>query len=80
MRRARVGAEVGAVLPHIEQEIDRMARALDNRMMAAIAAGKLTPEMAVEGWMERAACAKLLKNFQSIVRLGQNPEGLTFQK
>lgn len=73
--RSRAGARVSGMLPYVEAEIAQMAKALDNRMFAAAANGELTSEMAMAGWMERWACQKLLKHFQTIVRMGTG-EGL----
>lgn len=73
--RARAGARMSGILPYIESEIAQMAKSLDNRMFAAAANGTLTSEMAMAGWMERWACQKLLKHFQTIVRMGTG-EGL----
>lgn len=76
MRRlSRDGAVIAGVLPYLEDVIAKMARALDNRMIAAIAGGTMTPELALEGWMERAAYSKILKHFQTIVLIGADPEG-----
>ncbi len=74
-RLARLGAEMSGVMPFIEQEIDSLSRSLDNRMFAAISQGRMTPETALEGWMERAAYAKLLKHFQTICAMGADPAG-----
>jgi hypothetical protein len=74
-RLSRNGAAMSGMLPYLEDNLAALARALDNRMMSAINAGTMTPELALEGWMERAAYAKLLKHFQSVVRMGENPTG-----
>lgn len=58
------------MLPYVEAEIAKMAHALDNRIFLACQSGEMTPEMAVAGWMERWAYQKLLKHFQTIVRMG----------
>ena len=81
-RLSRSGAAVSGVLPYVEDNIVTMARALDNRMLSAIANGRMTPEMALEGWMERAAYVKILKHFQTVVRMGEDPtgEGLNLRK
>lgn len=71
--RARAGAILSNTMPYIEDELAKMAHALDHRMFAAAGSGELTPEMALAGWMERYAYQKLLKHFQTSVRLGVNP-------
>ena len=73
---------MSGVIPYMEDNLATMARALDNRMLAAITNGTMTPEMALEGWMERAAYAKILKHFQTVVRMGEDPTGnvLNFKK
>lgn len=74
-RLSRNGVAMQGVLPYVEDNIATMARALDNRMLSAITNGTMTPEMALEGWMERAAYMKMLKHFQTVVRMGEDPTG-----
>lgn len=74
-RLSRNGAAMSGVLPYVEDNLATLARALDNRMLSAIVNGTMTPELALEGWMERAAYAKILKHFQTIVRMGEDPSG-----
>ena len=81
-RLSRNGVAMSGVLPYVEDNIAAMARALDNRMLSAITNGTMTPELALEGWMERAAYSKTLKHFQTVVRMGEDPtgKGLNFRK
>lgn len=81
-RLSRDGVAMAGVLPYIEAQIDTLARALDHRMISAAANGTMTPELALEGWMERIAYSKLLKHFQTVVRMGADPEatGLNWKK
>lgn len=68
-------AALANMLPYLEDQIAQMARILDNRMLSVIAAGEMTPEIALEGWMERAAYMKILKRFQTDIRMGTDPTG-----
>lgn len=67
----RQGAELANMLPVIEAETARQEKALENRVLMELSKGTLTPEAALQAWMEKAAIRRLLSSFQSKVRIGQ---------
>lgn len=67
----RAGAEIAAMLPIIKAEVDRQDKALENRIFMELNGGRLSPEAALNAWMEKAAIRKMLKNFETKVRVGQ---------
>ena len=63
---------IGNFLPYIEREIEALTTAIDNKAYVAVAEGTLTPEKAVNYWIEKAAFRKLLQKFNLRVRVGQS--------
>ena len=60
------------VLPHLEYEINRMNVALDNRIFTLLEHSELTPELALQAWMEKNANRKLLSRFNQRIQIGQS--------
>lgn len=58
-------ARLSAILPELEYRVNRLNDALDNRVFGMISEGKLTPEMALAFWYERASRAGLVKGLKT---------------
>lgn len=59
------------ILPYLEVEIEKMEKAVENRIYAAIYTGKITPEMALTAWIEKRDLHGLLLRFKQKVLIGQ---------
>lgn len=68
----RQGAELANILPTIEAETSRQEKALENRVLMDLSKGTLSPEAALQAWMEKAAIRRLLSSFKSKVNVAQS--------
>lgn len=66
------GAYLTNAMPYIEEQLAKMIRAVDQRAYRAIAQNELTPEMALNLWLERNAYNSLAVRLGQKVRLAQN--------
>jgi hypothetical protein len=68
--RITEGAKLAGFLPYLEEEIYKMEQLLEDQVFKKLAAKALTPEMALEAWIEKVAYRRLLKRFNQTVRMG----------
>lgn len=71
MSKVRDGARFAGFLPYLAAEVDKMVGTLESRMLDHIRDGSLTPDLAIQGWMELNAYRRLMKRFDQKVKIGQ---------
>lgn len=71
MAKISEGARLAGFLPYIEQEVAKMERMVENKAYLHIMKGTLTPEMALNYWLEKKAYHSLLTRFEQKVKIGQ---------
>lgn len=54
-----------AAMPAIEAHVEQKLKAVDNRVRSAMIGGTLTPEHAMQAWMQRFSLQELLKGLDS---------------
>lgn len=67
--KGRVSAEL---LPLVEEVVAGMERSLENRIFQGLAAGTLTPEVALYAWIEKSTYKTLLKRLTTHILVGQS--------
>lgn len=72
LRTAVNGQRWSGLMPDIEAEIERAKAQVATRVYGMINEGTLTPEASHLAWMEVHALDKMLKRFNSKVKLGLN--------
>lgn len=72
LKGIRDAAIMAEMYPFVKNEVDKLDRALDNRMLMAIRKGELTPQMALQGWIEKVSYRELLSKFDQTIKLGQH--------
>jgi phage shock protein A len=60
------------LMPYLEAELAKMDKALENKTFSAMNKGELTPQLALEAWIEKNSYAKLLGKLSQQVRIGQS--------
>lgn len=70
MRAVSDVAKISNFLPYIEEEINRMKRTVEVKVMEKIRKGELTPEYSQNAWFELASYNRLLKSLETRVRTG----------
>ena len=65
-------AIIAELLPYLRAELTKLDKALENKAFSDLTSGKLTPERAIEAWIEKASYAKLLKKMEQKVKMGQS--------
>ncbi len=68
----RDGLLIAGFLPYLQQEVAKMCQGVETRMSDAQAKAELTPELALNGWLEVFAARRLLRRFESMVKVGQS--------
>jgi hypothetical protein len=68
----REGVKLDALMPYVADEVSKMERALENRVQSELQAGTLTPEKALQAWIEKLSYRKLLSKFTQKVSIGQS--------
>mgnify|MGYP001613944545 CR=1 FL=1 len=63
-------AKLVGFLPDLQAYVDKMERALDNRIFTALDDKTLTPEQALYAWMEKKTYRQLLKRVEQQVKIG----------
>ena len=71
LAQARVAGEYMQMLPALRVELEGQKRAIVNQTMMDLGQNKLTPEMALQKWIEYAALVRLLQRFESRARTGE---------
>ncbi len=71
LAQQRIAGEYQQMLPALTVEIEGMKKALVNSVMSDLTSNRLTPEIALEKWVEYAALVRLLQKFESRVRMGE---------
>ena len=66
----REGAHLQSVLPYIQATIAKLEAMLDTRMYALLVANQLTPEVALQAWMQKHAYHQILRRFEQAVNIG----------
>lgn len=67
---ARDRAIMSNVMPYIQEEVAKMDRALENKMLTALNDGSLTAEMALNGWIEKLTLRRFLGKFDKSAQHG----------
>lgn len=70
--RIAAGAKLAGLLPYLEAEVDRMDRALENRVYDLINKGALTPEAAFMAWLEKKTLRAFVTRLRQKVNMGQS--------
>lgn len=68
----RVGAEMQAVKPYIDSEIEGMKKAVVSSILQKVNDGSLTPDVALSKWVEYVAYIKLQQKYEQRIRMGQS--------
>lgn len=64
------GARLANFLPYLRDFVEKQVTQVENRVMAALETGKLTPEAALYCWMEVRSYRKLLRGMDQRVQVG----------
>lgn len=72
LSRIKDAAALQGFLPFLRAEVEQMDAALENRILAQMQHGTLTPEAAVQAWQEKFAYKRLLSRFEGRIRAGQS--------
>lgn len=67
---AQDGARLAGFLPYLKAEVDGMEHALDNRIFQLIKDKALTPEVALQAWLEKLSYHRLYHRFETRVKVG----------
>lgn len=67
----RQGAKMQEMLPYVQDVVSKQERAIDNRVLMRYEAGELTPQAALEAWVEKIALRKVLRAFDFTIKMGQ---------
>ena len=59
------------ILPMLQAQVDEMVRALENRVFTDLNRGELTPEKALEAWIEKLSYRKLIGKLEQKLKIGQ---------
>lgn len=70
MIQIKEAAKLSGFLPDLQTYVDKMERALDNRIFTALDDKTLTPEQALYAWMEKKTYRQLLKRVEQQVKIG----------
>lgn len=65
---ARQNAEYHNFLPLLRFEVEKMMKSVDNKAYTAINANKMTPDLAMNLWLEKSAYKNLLHRFEGKTR------------
>lgn len=65
-------AVLDQMYPYVQSTVNEMERALENRIMTELAEGTLTPEKALQAWIEKVSYRKILSRFNTRLRVGQD--------
>lgn len=65
--QVREGARLAGFMPYLEAELDKMHQLLDSRAYQAVSDGSLTPEVALNLWLEKYAYLKLQRRFKQVI-------------
>lgn len=63
-------ARLAGFLPVLKEYTDKMERALENRTFLALNQRTLTPEMALQAWMEKHAYRQLVSRVEQGIAMG----------
>jgi len=63
-------ARLGTALPYMTDQLDRMERGLDTKTLVALAHGELSPEKALEAWIEKSIISRMRKGLTTAIRVG----------
>jgi len=79
------GYELVNMLPYARAEIEQMMKAVVNNILGDIQAGRLTPDVAMQKWIEYASYVRLLQRFEQKVkvittRVDNNPTSMLQHK
>ncbi len=79
------GYELVNMLPYARTEIEQMMKAVVNNILGDIQAGRLTPDVAMQKWIEYASYVRLLQRFEQKVkvittRVDNNPTSMLQHK
>lgn len=72
MRTMQAGAQASAVLPMIQNETLNVVAGIQRRALTDLSAGRLTPDAALEAWRNIASAHKLLKAFETRIKVGNS--------
>lgn len=70
MRQITDGAAYAALLPKLQQDVESMKKALQNKVYRNIREGALTPEAALAYWIEMKSLDDLVSRFNTRVVIG----------
>ena len=64
------GAHLATAMPYIEDEFEKLEKALITKVLQQVAAQKLSPEEAQQAWFELAATRRVIKRLTTAVKIG----------
>lgn len=59
------------VMPVLDAKVEEMVKALENRVYMDLQQGILTPERALEAWIEKLSYRKLISKLDQSLKMGQ---------
>jgi len=71
LSNVREVAFLAEVKPYLDKEIEALERALDNRTYQALDRGELTPQRALEAWIEKVSYHRISRKIQQQITMGQ---------
>ena len=69
--KAQAGARIAGMLPYLAKELGGMEAAVVARVFQDLETGVLTPEKAIQAWIEVRQLRKLLKRLETHIKIGQ---------
>lgn len=68
----KAGAEIMEAMPYVQTEIEGMIKTVQTRAYTAIRKGTMTPDVAIDLWMEANAYDQLLKKLTTRVTVAHS--------
>lgn len=66
------GARIATVMPEVREEVGRQLQGVINKALSAIQRGELTPDKAMQFWLEYSATRGLLTRFEQRVNITES--------
>ena len=64
------GAHLSSAMPYIEVEFEQLEKALITKVLQQVSKQELSPENALQAWLELAATRRVIKRLTTAVKIG----------